>query len=71
MKQGKIEIQGEITEALPNAMFRVRLEDERLVVCHLSGKMRRYRIKVMPGDQVKVEMTHYDEKRGRIIYRNK
>lgn len=50
-------------------MFRVELEDERLVLCQLAGKMRRYRIKVMPGDEVRVEMTPYDLRRGRITYR--
>lgn len=65
------EIQGEVTEALPNTMFRVKLEDGREVLCHLSGKMRMYYIKIMPGDKVKVEMTPYDDKRGRITYRLK
>lgn len=70
-KQPSIEAEGVITEALPNTMFRVKLEDGRIVLCHLSGKMRMYRIKVMPGDKVKVEMTPYDETRGRIVYRYK
>lgn len=70
-KQPSIEAEGMITEALPNTMFRVKLEDGRIVLCHLSGKMRMYRIKVMPGDKVKVEMTPYDETRGRIVYRYK
>lgn len=70
-KQPSIEAEGVITEALPNTVFRVKLEDGRIVLCHLSGKMRMYRIKVMPGDKVKVEMTPYDETRGRIVYRYK
>jgi len=68
-QEGKIKVEGVVTEALPNAMFRVKLEDERVLLCHLAGKMRMYRIKVMPGDKVQVEMTPYDETKGRIIYR--
>jgi len=71
IKEKKIEVEGEVTKALPNTMFRVKLTDGRLILCHLSGKMRRYFIKVMPGDKVKIEMTPYDEKRGRIVYRYK
>ena len=63
------EIEGKVIEALPNTMFRVKLTDGRLVLCHLSGKMRINYIKIMPGDKVRVEMTPYDDKRGRIIYR--
>ncbi len=63
------EINGQVTEALPNAMFRVELDDGRKVLTQLAGKMRLYRIKVIPGDQVKVEITPYDDKRGRITYR--
>lgn len=70
-RQGKIEAEGVVFEALPNAIFRVRLNDNREVLCHLSGKMRIHYIKVMPGDKVKIEMTPYDEKRGRIVYRYK
>jgi len=68
-QEGKIKAEGVVTEALPNAMFRVKLEDGRVLLCHLAGKMRMYRIKVMPGDRVQVEMTPYDETKGRIIYR--
>ena len=71
IKEEKIEVEGVVTEALPNTMFRVKLKDERIVLCHLSGKMRKYYIKVMPGDTVKLEMTAYDEARGRIVYRFK
>ena len=65
----KIELNGEVVENLPSTTFRVKLEDERLIFCHLSGKMRRYHIKVMVGDQVKVEMTPYDDQKGRITQR--
>jgi translation initiation factor IF-1 len=68
-QESKIKVKGVVTEALPNAMFRVKLEDGRVLLCHLAGKMRMYRIKVMPGDKVQVEMTPYDETKGRIIYR--
>ena len=68
-QEGKIKAEGVVTEALPNAMFRVKLEDGRVLLCHLAGKMRMYRIKVMPGDRVQIEMTPYDETKGRIIYR--
>jgi len=71
IKEKKIETEGVVTKALPNTTFRVKLEDGRIILCHLSGKMRRYHIKVMPGDKVKLEMTPYDEKRGRIVYRQK
>jgi len=67
----KDEVVGSVLEALPNAMFRVELEDGRVVLCHLAGKMRIYHIRVMPGDKVKVEMTPYDDARGRIIFREK
>ena len=70
-KEDKLESTGTVIEALPNTMFRVELESKEIVLCHLSGKMRRYRIKVMPGDKVKLETTPYDEKRGRIVYREK
>ena len=69
--QGTTELTGQVIEALPNTMFRVRFEDGRLALCHLSGKMRINYIKIMPGDTVKVEMTAYDQNRGRITYRIK
>ena len=65
-----IEATGVVTEALPNLMFRVKLED-REILATLSAKMRLYRIRVMPGDQVKVELTPYDLTRGRLVFRNK
>jgi len=62
---------GIVLEALPSANFRVKLDDGKEVLCHLAGKLRIYRIKILPGDRVTVEMTPYDEKRGRIVYRGK
>ncbi|KPJ71426.1 translation initiation factor IF-1 [Parcubacteria bacterium DG_74_3] len=63
--------QGRVLEALPSTHFRVKLDDGREVLAHLAGKLRIYRIKVLPGDKVTVEMSSYDEKRGRIVYRGK
>jgi translation initiation factor IF-1 len=63
--------QGQVFESLPNANFRVRLSDGKEVLCHLAGKLRMFRIKILPGDNVTVEMSSYDEKRGRIVYRGK
>ena len=62
---------GQIIEALPSVHFKVRLDDGKEIIAHLAGKLRLYRIKVLPGDRVKVEMSPYDETRGRIIYREK
>lgn len=64
-----IELEGEITEALPNALFRVRLETGQLILAHVSGKIRRHFIRILPGDRVKVELSPYDLTRGRITYR--
>ncbi|MCL4382686.1 MAG: translation initiation factor IF-1 [Patescibacteria group bacterium] len=69
--QQKIEVEGEVTEALPNTLFRVKLGDGKIILCYLAGKMRINYIRIMPGDRVKVEMTPYDENKGRIIYRFK
>lgn len=69
--QGTTEVEGTVLENLPNTMFRVQLSDGRTVLCTLSGKMRMHHIKILPGDKVKVEMTPYDETKGRIIYRSK
>lgn len=70
VKQDKvIELEGEILESLPNAMFRVKTDNGQLVLCTLAGKMRIYHIKVMPGDRVKLEVTPYDKTKGRITYR--
>jgi len=71
IKQAKKEAVGIVTEALPNTTFRVRLEDGHVLLCYLSGKMRIHYIKVIPGDKVTVELTPYDETKGRIIYREK
>lgn len=69
---GTVEVVGQVVEALPNTLFRVKLtDDERIILCHLSGKMRIHYIKIMPGDQVKVEMTPYDQTKGRITFRLK
>lgn len=71
-KQQTITKEGVIVEALPNTTFKVELDDDhRIVLCTLSGKMRMYRIKVMPGDRVKLEFTPYDDNRARITYRAK
>lgn len=69
--QGSIEIDGVVKEVLPNTLFRVEVEGGRLVLCHLSGKMRLHFIKILPGDKVIIEMTLYDKERGRIVYRHK
>ncbi len=68
-KEDTTQIDGTVTEALPNTMFRVELKDERVILTTLTGKMRRRYIRVFPGDKVKVEMTRYDEERGRIVYK--
>ena len=69
MKEEAIELEGEITEALPNTMFRVMLENDHSVLAHISGRMRRHYIRLNPGDRVKVELSPYDLNRGRITYR--
>lgn len=68
---GTEEFSGTVLENLPNTMFKISLTDGREVLCTLSGKMRMNHIKILPGDTVKVEMTPYDDKRGRIVYRGK
>jgi translation initiation factor IF-1 len=70
-KEETIQMNGSVIEALPNAMFRVELENQHIVLAHISGKMRKHFIKILPGDQVMVELTPYDLNRGRIIYRAK
>jgi translation initiation factor IF-1 len=70
-KQSSIEQDGTIIEALSNAMFRVELENEHVIIAHISGKMRMHYIKILPGDKVKVEMSPYDLTKGRITYRYK
>jgi translation initiation factor IF-1 len=68
-KQKPIEQDGEVIEALPNAQFRVRLENGHVILGLLSGKMRMYFIKILPGDRVKIELSPYDLEKGRIVYR--
>lgn len=68
-KQGAIEQDGSIIEALSNAMFRVELENGHIVTAHISGKMRMNYIKLLPGDKVKMELSPYDLTKGRIVYR--
>ena len=77
IKPGVIEVDGEVSEALPNTMFRVKVaagqipsvEEDKVLLCHLSGKMRVNFIKILPGDRVRIEMTPYDKTKGRITYR--
>lgn len=68
-KEQAIALEGDVIEALPNTTFRITLDDGREILGHLSGKMRMRYIRVLPGDRVKVEMSPYDETRGRIVYR--
>ncbi len=70
-KEDSIEVTGTVVETLPNAMFRVELENGHRVLAHISGKMRLHFIKILPGDKVTVELSPYDLNRGRIIYREK
>jgi translation initiation factor IF-1 len=70
-KEDAIEVEGIVIEPLPNAMFRVELENGHKVLAHISGKMRMHYIKILPGDRVTVELSPYDLNRGRIIYRAK
>jgi translation initiation factor IF-1 len=70
-KDGAIEIEGQVVEPLPNAMFRVELANGHKVLAHISGKMRMHYIRILPGDRVVVELSPYDLSRGRIVYRYK
>ena len=70
-KEDVIQMQGEIVETLPNATFRVKLENGHVILGHISGKMRMRYIRILPGDKVTVELTPYDLTRGRIIFRAK
>ena len=70
-KEDAIEVEGTVVETLPNAMFRVELDDGHLVLAHISGKMRKYYIKIVNGDKVTVELSPYDLTRGRITFRAK
>lgn len=70
-KEEAIEVEGKVMEALPNAMFKVELENKHEVLAHVSGKIRMHFIRILPGDTVKVELSPYDLTRGRITYRYK
>ncbi|MGV1005205.1 MAG: translation initiation factor IF-1 [Candidatus Nanopelagicales bacterium] len=70
-KEGAIELEGTIRESLPNAMFRVELDNGHKVLAHISGKMRQHYIRILPDDRVVVELSPYDLTRGRIVYRYK
>ncbi|KPJ84961.1 translation initiation factor IF-1 [Parcubacteria bacterium SG8_24] len=69
MSKEFIEMNGVIEECLPGTTFRIRLDNGQIILGHLSGKMRRYRIRLLPGDEVKVEMTPYDLTKGRVVFR--
>ena len=70
-KEDLIEVDGEIQEALPNAMFRVKIEGGQVVLAHVAGKMRMHFIRILPGDKVKIQLSPYDLTKGRITYRYK
>ena len=70
-KEEPIEVEGVVVEPLPNAMFRVKLDNGHVVLAHISGKMRMHYIRILAGDKVTVELSPYDLNRGRIIYRSK
>jgi len=70
-KQDAIEVTGTVLETLPNAMFRVQLENGHKVLAHISGKLRMHYIKILPGDKVKIELSPYDLGRGRVVYRER
>ncbi|MBP9691281.1 translation initiation factor IF-1 [Candidatus Woesebacteria bacterium] len=70
MKDNIIIVEGEVVENLPNTLFKVKLEEgDKVILCYLSGKMRKNYIKILPGDRVRIELTPYDLNRGRIVYR--
>lgn len=71
VKEEAVEVEGTVVEPLPNAMFRVQLDNKMTILAHISGKMRMHYIKILPGDRVTVQLTPYDLTRGRIIYRTK
>ncbi len=71
VKKEKIEIEGKVTVCLPNTMFRVELANGHMVLAHISGRMRKHYIKILPGDRVLVELSPYDLSRGRVTYRLK
>lgn len=72
MDQDVIVVEGEVLENLPNTLFRVKLDEKyssRVIICYLSGRMRKYFIKILPGDRIRAEVTKYDPSKGRIVYR--
>ncbi len=71
MKKNILRKEGTVLDSLPNTLFRVKLDEGKEILAHLAGKLRIYRIKVLPGDRVTVEMSSYDQERGRIVYRGK
>ncbi len=70
-KEKSITVDGEVVESLPNAMFRVKLDNGHIVLAHVAGKMRMHFIKILPGDKVKLELSPYSIEKGRIVYRYK
>ncbi|MBF0309327.1 MAG: translation initiation factor IF-1 [Magnetococcales bacterium] len=70
-KEDVIEMEGTVLENLPNAMFKVELENKHALLCHISGRMRKHYIRILPGDKVTVQITPYDLSKGRISYRHK
>ncbi len=70
-KKKPLRVLGTVLESLPSLDFKVRLDNSREIIAHLAGKLRLFRIKILPGDRVTVEMTPYDENRGRIVYRER
>lgn len=70
-KEETIQVEGKVLETLPNAMFKVELDNGHVVLAHISGKMRMHFIKILPGDKVTIELSPYDLSRGRILYRYK
>lgn len=69
-KEDTIQMEGEVVDALPNAMFRVKLETGHQIIAHISGKMRKFYIRILPGDRVTVDISPYDLSKGRITYRH-
>lgn len=72
MAKDVIVVEGEVLENLPNTLFKVKLDqryNEKVIICYLSGRMRKHYIKILPGDKIRAEVTKYDQERGRIIYR--
>lgn len=69
-KEDTLQMEGEVIDAMPNAMFRVKLENDHEIIAHISGKMRKFYIRILPGDRVTVEISPYDLTKGRITYRH-